>query len=85
MKNTQLNSETIWMVSNISAFLQESTSSSGPSLYVWYTDKGEIVLDEENKELKLVDCTWDDKTHYALVGLATVNGYTTGDYFTSND
>ena len=85
MKDTQLNSKTIWMVSHISAFLQESIGSSAQSLYVWYTDKGEIVLDEENNELKLVDCTLDDKTNYALLGLATSNGYTTGDYFTSND
>ena len=52
------------------------------NLVVWYTDKGEIILDTEKLEVGLVDCTMDLKTTYAIQGLAHFNGYTTEDYYT---
>ena len=57
MKNTE--HKTLWMVSNISAFIGEGISSSMDNLVVWYTDKGEIHLDTEKLEVGLVDCTMD--------------------------
>ena len=80
MKNTE--HKTLWMVSNISAFIGEGISSSMDNLVVWYTDKGEIHLDTEKLEVGLVDCTMDLKTTYAIQGLAHSNGYTTEDYYT---
>ena len=80
MKNTE--HETLWMVSNISAFIGERIGSSMDNLVVWYTDKGEIHLDTEKLEVGLVDCTMDLKTVFAIQGLAHSNGYTTEAYYT---
>jgi hypothetical protein len=74
--------DTIWLVSEISAFLGEGLSTSQKNLFVWVTDKAEIVLDTDKKEIRFVDCELDMKTYFAIVGLASSRGLTTGDYFT---
>jgi hypothetical protein len=80
MKKTEHN--TLWMVSNISAFIGEGIGSSMKDLIVWYTDKGEIHLDTKKLEVGFVDSTLDLKTQFAIQGLAHSNGYSTEDYFT---
>lgn len=79
MKNTE--HKTLWMVSNISAFLGDGIATTGPNHISWFTDKGEILVKEKDSEIQFVDCTLDMKTYFAIVGLAHSNGYTTGDYF----
>lgn len=68
------------MVSHISAFLGEGVATSGDGIFSWYTDKGEVTLN--GTEVQFVDCELDMKTHFAIVGYALTNGFTTGDYFT---
>ena len=76
----------IWMVSRISAFLNETIGSTQGDLVVWYPEfnkgVGEVVLDFDKKELGFVDWVGDDKTYYSLVGVAMMAGFTTEDYFT---
>lgn len=76
---------TLWMVSHISAFLNEGVSTTSDGIICWHTDKGEVMLIEETNEIQFVDSTIDFKTHFAIVGLASSFGYTTGDYFTQKD
>lgn len=70
----------IWLVSEISALLGEGLATTQGDLYVWVS-KGEIVLDVNNKEIQFIDSELDLKTQYALIGLASLRGLTTGDYF----
>lgn len=77
-----METKTLWMVSNISAFLGEGVDTTGTNHISWFTDKGEIVVKENDLEVQFVDCTLDMKSYFAIVGLAHSNGYTTGDYFT---
>ena len=70
----------IWLVSEISAFLEEGLSSTQGELYVW-VKKGEIVLNTEEKEIQFIDCELDTKTYFSIVGLASSRGLTTNDYF----
>jgi hypothetical protein len=74
--------DTLWMVSQISAFIGEGIGSSMKDLVVWYTDKGEIHLDTKKLEVGFVDCTIDLKTRFAIEGVAYSKQYSTEDYFT---
>jgi hypothetical protein len=73
----------VWMVSRVSVFLNESIGSTQGELAVWYMNDGsEVIIDFDNKEIKMVDWVGDDKTYYSIVGVASMSGFTTGDYFT---
>jgi len=80
--NNMENKLDIWMISRISAFLNESIVTHQKNLVEWYCgDKGQITLDFDKKELGFVDWVGDDKTYYSLVGVALIAGFTTEDYF----
>ena len=75
--------DALWLTSYISAFINEGCDTTSDGLITWLTRKGELMLDTNNKELRLIDWVGDMKTTYALMYLAQSHGYTTGDYFTS--
>lgn len=67
--------EIIWLVSEISALLGDSLSTSQDYLYVWSKDSGDIILNTKKKEIEIVDCLdLDVKTYYALIGFASMKG-----------
>lgn len=73
----------IWMISRISAFLNETIGTQQKNFVEWYCgDKGQITLDFDKKELGFVDWVGDEKTYYSLVGVAMIAEFTTEDYFT---
>lgn len=75
----------IWMISRISAFLNETIGTTMGGLVEWYsTTHGQVTLDFDKKELGFVDWTGDDKTYYSLVGVAMMAGFNTEDYFTES-
>ena len=69
--------EIIWLVSEISALLGDSLSTSQDYLYVWSKDSGDIILNTKKKEIEIVDrLDLDVKTYYALIGFASIKGMT---------
>ena len=73
----------VWMVSRVSGFLNESLGSTQGELAVWYMNDGsEVVIDFDKKEIKMVDWIGDDKTYYSIVGVGTMAGFETNDYYT---
>jgi hypothetical protein len=73
----------VWMVSRVSVFLNESIGSTQGELAVWYMNDGsEVVIDFDKKEIKMVDWIGDDKTYYSIVGVGTMAGFETNDYYT---
>lgn len=73
----------IWMISRISAFLNETIGTTMGNLVEWYSNQhGQVILDFDKKELGFVDWTGDEKTYYSLVGVAMLADFTTEDYFT---
>lgn len=67
--------EIIWLVSEISALLGDSLSTSQDYLYVWSKDSGDIILNTKKKEIEIVDrLDLDVKTYYALIGFASMKG-----------
>jgi hypothetical protein len=73
----------LWMVSRVSVFLNESIGSTQGELAVWYMNDGsEVVIDFDKKEIKMVDWIGDDKTYYSIVGVGTMAGFETNDYYT---
>jgi len=74
----------VWMVSRVSVFLNETVGSTQGELAVWYMNDGsEVVIDFDKKEIKMVDWVGDDKTYYSIVGVGTMAGFVTNDYFTN--
>ena len=81
MKNT--NKLDVWMISRVSVFLNETVGATQGELAVWYMNDGsEVVIDFDNKEIKMVDWVGDDKTYYSIVGVGAMAGFETNDYFT---
>jgi hypothetical protein len=81
-------SDIIWLVSKITYILGQSMTTEQGELYCWdfwdKDDESEIILDTKKREIQLVNCiSLDIKTHYALVGLASITGLTVEDYFTN--
>ena len=73
----------VWVVSRVSVFLNESIGSTQGELAVWYMNDGsEVVVDFDKKEIKMVDWIGDDKTYYSIVGVGTMAGFETNDYYT---
>jgi hypothetical protein len=73
----------VWMVSRVSVFLNESIGSTQGELAVWYMNDGsEVVIDFGNKEIQFVDWVGDDKTYFSIVGVGSMSGFKSDDYFT---
>lgn len=71
----------IFSVSLLSTWLATSVTTIQGELIVWDYKKGEIVLNTETRELQLVDCSLDEKLHWAIMGYfishdIAVNEYT---------
>ena len=80
-KNNKLD---VWMISRVSIFLNETVGCTQGELAVWYMNDGsEVVIDFDNKEIKMVDWVGDDKTYYSIVGVGAMSGFETNDYFTT--
>jgi hypothetical protein len=70
-----------WMISRISVFLNQSIDTMSTGSCEWTLPDGSgIRLDMVEKEIRFIDFEGDDKTYYAIVGLAHSHGLTTGDY-----
>ena len=87
MKTT--NKLDVWMISRLSAFLGEQICSQTDTLVDWVIEtrggSSTVVLDFEKKELGFVDWMGDDKTYYALCGVAMTAGFTSEDYYTTKN
>jgi hypothetical protein len=75
------NTDIIWLVSEISAFLGEGLATTQGGIFVWVTPKGEVIFESANKEIQFVECELDSKTYFAIVGLAASRGLTTSDCY----
>lgn len=74
----------IWMISNISVFLGESMDTQQGDSVFWFLKNGsQLEIDFKNKEIKFIDWDTDLKTYYSIIGIASSNNFTTGDYFTN--
>jgi hypothetical protein len=75
----------ILMISEISAFLGEGEIVIQDNIVIWdlFFPKGvgEVELNFEKKELIFVNWNGDDKTYYALVGLALTSKFEIIDAF----
>jgi hypothetical protein len=75
----------ILMISEISAFLGEGEIVIQDNVVIWdlFFPKGvgEVELNFEKKELIFVNWNGDDKTYYALVGLALTSKFEIIDAF----
>lgn len=84
MENERI--EMIWLVSRISVFLNRSIDSSSEGMAAWILPDGSgIQLDMVEKEVRFIDYTGDDKTYFAIKGVADSHGFTTGDYDTEDE
>ena len=75
----------IRMISEISAFLGDGGIDIQDNIVSWtlFFPKGvgKVELNFENKELIFVDWNGDDKTYYALIGLALTSKFEIIDAF----
>lgn len=79
-KNNKLD---VWMISRLSAFLNETISTTQGNLVCWVMNDGsEVMIDFDNEEIKMIDWVGDDKTYYSILGVGAMAGFTTNDYFT---
>jgi hypothetical protein len=79
-KNNKLD---VWMISRVSAFLNESISTTQGNLVDWIMNDGsEVMIDFDKEEIKMIDWVGDDKTYYAIVGVAHMADFKIDDYFT---
>jgi hypothetical protein len=78
--------EIIDLVSHISALMEQPFSVSQKGIYGWdWINKkgefdGELILHTEEREIRFVDTVLDNKTYWAILGLASSFDLTTGDY-----
>lgn len=78
--------EMCMMISRISVFLNKDIDTLSMDVYAWILPDGsEIVIDMDRKEIRFIDYVGDDKTYFAIVGLAHSQGFTTGDYDSEED
>jgi hypothetical protein len=79
-KNNKLD---VWMISRVSAFLNESISTTQGNLVDWIMNDGsEVLIDFDKEEIRMIDWVGDDKTYYAIVGVAHMADFKIDDYFT---
>ena len=79
-KNNKLD---VFMISRVSVFLNQEVGCIQGNLVVWYMNDGsEVVIDFGNKEIQFVDWVGDDKTYFSIVGVGSMSGFTSDDYFT---
>jgi hypothetical protein len=73
----------LWMISRVSAFLGQGIDTEMNDLVSWMMNDGsQVSIRFNERELKFIDWVGDDKTYYSLVGVASMSGFTTEDYFT---
>jgi hypothetical protein len=73
----------VWMVSQISVFLEQSIDTvQGNSAYWMMDDGSQLELDFDMNQVKFVDWAGDTKTYFAIIGLANSREMEVGDYFT---
>jgi hypothetical protein len=75
----------VFMISQVSVFLGVSIDTCNNDLVAWTLDddKGELVIDFTKKEIRFVDWNCrDQKAYFAIIGIASSNGFECGDYFT---
>lgn len=78
-------SDMLWLVSRISVFLNRSIDTSSEGHAGWtLPDGSSIQLDMVEKEVRFIDYEGDDKTYFAIKGVADSHGFTTGDYDTDD-
>jgi len=79
-KNNKLD---VWMISRISVFLNESISGTQGNLVEWFLNDGsEVLINFDIKTIGFVNWVGDDKTYYAIVGVANMADFKIDDYFT---
>lgn len=80
MKNN--NKLDVFMISRVSVFLNQEVGCVQGNLVVWYMNDGsEVVIDFGKKEIQFVDWVGDDKTYFSIVGVGSMSGFKSDDYF----
>jgi hypothetical protein len=79
-KNNKLD---VWMISQISVFLNHSIDTvQGNSVYWLLDDNSQLEINFDDKEVKFIDWVGDDKTYFAILGLCKSRNMEPMDYFT---
>ena len=79
-KNNKLD---VWMISQISVFLNHSIDTvQGNSVYWLLDDNSQLEINFDDKEVKFIDWVGDDKTYFAILGLCKSRNMEPTDYFT---